>query len=78
MNESEQRIILVVDDSPSECAILRNVLSNEGFEIITAENGVQALDIVTKIRKRIGLIVLDIVMPEMDGITVLHHIHQDA
>jgi PAS domain S-box-containing protein len=66
--------ILLVDD---EEAILENgrvLLSNYGYEILTANNGRQALEIYRDRSKEISLIVLDLIMPEMDGKTCLEEI----
>ena len=58
--------ILLVDDEPDILEIVGYNLSNEGYQIITAENGQEA---VKKAKKEIPhLIILDVMMPEMDGI----------
>jgi len=58
--------ILLVDDEPDILEIVGYNLSNEGYQIITAENGVEA---VKKAKKETPhLIILDVMMPEMDGI----------
>ena len=58
--------ILLVDDEPDILEIVGYNLSNEGYQIITAENGVEA---VKKAKKELPhLIILDVMMPEMDGI----------
>ena len=57
--------ILLVDDEPDILEIVGYNLSNEGYQIITAENGNQA---VKKAKKELPhLIILDVMMPEMDG-----------
>ena len=58
--------ILLVDDEPDIIEIVRYNLSSEGYKIITAENGKEALKIAKKERPQ--LIILDVMMPEMDGI----------
>ncbi|HYA13462.1 MAG TPA: PAS domain S-box protein [Syntrophales bacterium] len=60
--------ILIVDDTPIELQIMAMTLSNEGYQIAVATNGKQALDMVGKITP--DLILLDIMMPEMDGFEV--------
>ncbi|KAA2219598.1 response regulator transcription factor [Maribacter flavus] len=58
--------ILLVDDEPDILEILSYNLSSEGYEIITAKNGAEG---VTKAKKKQpDLIILDVMMPEMDGI----------
>ena len=65
MNKKDIKILLV-DDEPDILEIVGYNLSNEGYQIITAENGVQA---VKKAKKELPhLIILDVMMPEMDGI----------
>ena len=58
--------ILLVDDEPDILEIVGYNLKNEGYQIFTAKNGIQALDIAKKTIPH--LIILDIMMPEMDGI----------
>lgn len=58
--------ILLVDDEPDILEIVGYNLSSEGYEVFTAKNGVEA---VAKAKKRTPhLIILDVMMPEMDGI----------
>lgn len=64
--------ILIVDDEPDILDFLSYNLRREGFEVITASSGKEALDIVQKNRPH--LIILDIMMPEMDGIEVCRQI----
>ena len=65
-----QRSILIVDDSELNRALLSDMLSND-FDIIEAENGVEAIRILHEKELEISLMLLDIVMPEMDGFEVL-------
>ncbi len=58
--------ILLVDDEPDILEIVGYNLSNEGYQISTAENGVIAVEMAKKINPH--LILLDVMMPEMDGI----------
>ncbi len=57
--------ILVVDDDKNTRLFLKAVLESAGYNVITAENGVDALDVMDS--RHIDLIVLDIMMPKMDG-----------
>jgi len=65
MNNSDIRILLV-DDEPDILEIVGYNLKNEGYEVHTANNGVEAVKAAKKITPH--LILLDIMMPEMDGI----------
>ncbi len=58
--------ILLVDDEPDILEIVSYNLIQEGYSIVTAENGLQALDMARKHKPQ--LIILDVMMPEMDGI----------
>ena len=65
MNKKDIKILLV-DDEPDILEIVGYNLSNAGYQIITAENGLEA---VKKAKKELPqLIILDVMMPEMDGI----------
>jgi len=57
--------ILVVDDDKNTRRLLQAVLENEGYSVFTAENGEDALAVMD--RQHIDLVVLDIMMPKMDG-----------
>jgi len=61
--------ILSVDDSKVMCDLVIAVLSDAGYQVITAENGKQALEIARK--DSFDLILSDINMSEMDGITLV-------
>lgn len=66
--------ILIVDDQRSQVRLLEKVLQNEGFEVITAYDGVEGL---RKIREEIpDLVVLDIIMPGLDGLNTLKLLRQ--
>jgi CheY-like chemotaxis protein len=61
--------VLVVDDEPQVAWVLRFTLEHEGYRTFTASNGVEALEELEKHHPR--LMVLDLMMPEMDGWAVL-------
>ncbi|MDE0553672.1 MAG: response regulator, partial [Candidatus Poribacteria bacterium] len=64
--------ILVVDDEPRNVRILQIHLNAQGYTVYTAEDGVEALDVVEKDAP--DLILLDINMPKMDGFEVVKRI----
>ena len=66
----DKKSILIVDDSELNRALLSDMLSSD-FNIIEAENGVEAIRILHNNELEISLMLLDIVMPEMDGFEVL-------
>lgn len=67
--------ILVVDDEPRMRKLVRDFLTVKGFQVIEAEDGEQAIDIFFE-EKDIALILLDVMMPKMDGWEVLKTIRQ--
>jgi len=67
--------ILLVDDEPDILEILSFNLSNEGYKIFTAENGKEALDVAVK--QLPDLIILDVMMPIMDGIETCERLRID-
>jgi two-component system cell cycle response regulator len=68
--------VLVVDDIMSNVKLLEARLTAEYFEILTASSGHEALDILG--RERIDVVLLDVMMPGMDGFEACRHIKQDA
>jgi DNA-binding NtrC family response regulator len=66
------KTILVVDDEKEICTVLSDNLSQEGYRVFTANSGKTALELVKK--EKPDLVLLDIRMPEMDGIEVLRRI----
>lgn len=61
------KLVLVVDDDPDIREAVAELLNDEGFPTVTASNGLQALDLL-KSGLRPGLILLDLMMPIMDGL----------
>ena len=68
--------ILVVDDNPANVDILRARLAAQGYEIVTATDGEEALAAVSKHLP--DLVLLDIMMPKLDGIEVCRRLRADA
>jgi two-component system cell cycle sensor histidine kinase/response regulator CckA len=62
--------ILVVDDEPMVRALVAVALEQEGFAVLTAESGADALSLSRMHRGDIGLLITDVTMPEMDGPTL--------
>lgn len=69
---SEQRI-LVVEDHPSLLLGIRDILDTEGFTVLTASDGIQALEVMEEVRP--DLILADILMPRMNGYTLYETVH---
>jgi len=61
----DEKRVLVVDDDENICRLLKMYLANEGFQVLVAYDGSKALEYVEK--EKIDLIILDVMMPVMDG-----------
>ncbi len=70
----KQRRILVVDDEQTVRDFLQRVLETAGYTVITASNGLEALEKMSQFD--ISLVLLDIMMPGLDGFEVLDHMRQ--
>ncbi len=71
----EKQLVLIVDDNSQNCMLLGNMLSKEDYEIGIAEDGLQAIEFVK--HEPPDLILLDIMMPKMDGFEVCKRLKQD-
>lgn len=70
--------ILVVDDEQRMRKLIKDFLAAKGFSIIEAEDGEKALEIFEKQKSKINLIILDVMMPKLDGWSVLRQIRQQS
>jgi DNA-binding NtrC family response regulator len=70
----EQISILVVDDEQIMRDGCSRILSKNGWSVMTAENGAQGLDQIQKHLEKIGVILLDLMMPGMSGMEVLDRV----
>ncbi|WP_372632305.1 ATP-binding protein [Cohnella sp.] len=68
--------ILAVDDDPVNLVVLRAVFADEPYEIVTASGGAEALEALAKQRSRIGLVILDVMMPGMSGYETCRRIRE--
>ena len=73
MTESYKATILVVDDEPAYRKMISSVLTDSGFEVLTAESAKDALEISS--RRMVDLALLDLIMPKMDGRELMHKLH---
>lgn len=72
----QKRKILIVEDNELNRELLREILSAD-YQILEAENGKEGLDILRENKETIALILLDVMMPVMDGYTFLNRIKED-
>jgi two-component system, OmpR family, alkaline phosphatase synthesis response regulator PhoP len=64
-----QRTIMVVDDNPDIITIVKTILEGKGYSVLSASSGQELLNLLNN--QKPDLIILDIMMPEMDGLEVL-------
>jgi CheY-like chemotaxis protein len=62
-----RELVMIVDDEDFVTLLAQRVLADEGYRVVTAKDGFQALEIYRKLGEQIALIILDFTMPVMDG-----------
>ena len=72
----EQKKILVADDEPHILRVVKDKLANAGFTVVTAANGEEALE--TARREKPALVLLDVMMPKMNGFDVCRTLRAEA
>lgn len=70
--------ILIVDDESRMRKLLRDFLTVKGYQILEAEDGEKAIEVFEENRNKIKLILLDVMMPKLDGWSVLRKIRQES
>lgn len=75
VTQKDKPVILVVDDHPQNNELLEAYLVPQGYEIVKAANGIEALGKLST--NQIDLILLDVIMPGIDGFEVTRRIRQD-
>ena len=74
----EGTYILIVDDESRMRKLLKDFLSLKGYQILEAQDGEKALEIFEENRNKIKLVLLDVMMPKLDGWSVLRKIRQES
>jgi CheY-like chemotaxis protein len=74
---NQNPVILAVDDDPINLDIIDEFTAGKGFELLTAESGEKALEILRLARNKVNVVLLDRMMPGMDGLEVLQKIKLD-
>ena len=74
MNKS----ILIVDDESRMRKLIKDFLAAKGYNILEAEDGEKALQVFEENSEKISLILLDVMMPKLDGWSVLRQIRQTS
>lgn len=76
-NVANQKQLLLVDDDPNLILLVKDYLEFRGYEVLTANNGVEAIDKL-KDGNIPHLIICDVMMPEMDGYTFVEKLREDS
>lgn len=76
MADRNSKRLLVVEDEPDIRELLMNYLSNEGYQVVSASDGVEAIDLFSK--ENYDLVILDIMMPKIDGFGVCEVIKKQS
>jgi len=71
-------LILIVDDESKIRRLLAQNLELEGFDVQTASDGAQALEVYNKSVEKPDLILLDLMMPEIDGMSMLKRLRKSS
>ena len=74
----ENQNILIVDDEQRMRKLIKDFLGAKGFGILEAEDGEKALEVFQENKNKISLILLDVMMPKLDGWSVLRQIRQES
>ena len=68
--------ILIIEDEPTIADLAKLILTRSGYEVSVCDNGRDALDTIRKVRPH--LILLDVMLPGVDGATIAKQMHEDA
>ena len=72
----DHKRLLLIDDDPNLILLVKDYLEFRGYEVITAENGREALEVLE--RETPDMIICDVMMPEMDGYSLVEHVRKDS
>ncbi len=71
----EHKRLLLIDDDPNLILLVKDYLEFRGYEVVTAENGQEALDVLDKDTP--DMIICDVMMPQMDGYSLVEHVRKN-
>jgi two-component system, cell cycle sensor histidine kinase and response regulator CckA len=69
-------LVLVIDDEPSIREITKTSLEAYNYKVITASDGIEAIALYAEYREKISIVLTDMLMPSMDGITTIRTLHK--
>lgn len=72
--ETQASTVMVVDDEPRACHLFAKILSEEGYQVVTASSGARALTMAAE--TRFDAVLLDLVMPDLDGVETLRELRR--
>ena len=76
ISRGQGETILLVDDESDFVAVGKKILENLNYKVLTASNGQEAIDIFNQNRGIVDLLLIDVVMPVMNGIDAVKHLHE--
>src|SRR5690242_12226842 len=76
VKDTEQKHLLVVDDDEDNRVLLRDFFSDDGYTVTQAKNGAEAIATATKLKDELAAILMDVKMPDTDGIAVLKQLQE--
>lgn len=74
-SQRDSKKLLLIDDDPNLILLVKDYLEFRGYDVMTAENGREALEVLDQ--KVPDMIICDVMMPEMDGYSLVKHIRQE-
>jgi CheY-like chemotaxis protein len=74
--KGSRELVMIVDDEDFVTLLAQRVLADEGYRVIIAKDGFQAIDLYRRLKDQIALIILDFTMPVMDGADVFNELLQ--
>ena len=75
-SSTDNKRLLLIDDDPNLILLVKDYLEFRGYEVMTAENGREALEMLDKDTP--DMIICDVMMPEMDGYSLVEHVRKDS
>ncbi|MGG6296872.1 response regulator transcription factor [Leptolyngbya sp. AN02str] len=75
MSSGDPKQLLLIDDDPNLILLVKDYLEFRGYQVVTAENGQEALDVLQK--ETPDMIICDVMMPQMDGYSFVEHVRKD-
>jgi CheY-like chemotaxis protein len=75
MELSQNKLILLVEDTPALAEVIVDLLTIENYPVVVANHGVGAMEIARS--RAVDLVITDLLMPEMDGFTLIKKLRED-